>query len=287
MAVARSDAAPADRPYRGPGADRPVGIPLPPDHLPLFRRWQLRKSWHYISLWSPELVVCANAVRVGPLRQEYWAVWDRVDRRLWKRTHVFRHRVRPVPDRLVLGDGEVWIDVALDPTDEFEVYRPDGRAYIWSAKEFGAHAKGTIRLGRDQRRFEGAAFVDIDAGYHARHTSWRWMAGAGPDQSGRAVAWSGIVGLMDTPEASERTLWVDGAGYEIGPVRFSEDLTSMAFAEGGELRFTEEAVLAIKRNFLIIRSNYAHAFGTYSGTLPGGIEVREGFGVRERFDASW
>ncbi len=30
-----------------------------------------------------------------------------------------------------------------------------------------------------------------------------------------------------------------------------------------------------------------HWFGTYTGTLPGGIELREAYGVRERHDALW
>ncbi len=36
-----------------------------------------------------------------------------------------------------------------------------------------------------------------------------------------------------------------------------------------------------------VRADYEHAFGSYSGTLPGGIELREGHGVRERQDAVW
>jgi len=38
---------------------------------------------------------------------------------------------------------------------------------------------------------------------------------------------------------------------------------------------------------LLIRSDYLHWFGDYTGTLPGGIELREAPGVRERHDALW
>ena len=68
--------APPGQPYRGNGIDRPT-VPLPPDHLSLFRAGQLRKRWHYVSFWSRELSFCAARVSVGPLRQEYWAIWDR------------------------------------------------------------------------------------------------------------------------------------------------------------------------------------------------------------------
>ena len=40
-------------------------------------------------------------------------------------------------------------------------------------------------------------------------------------------------------------------------------------------------------NYLLIRSDYFHWFGTYRGTLPGGIELKEAYGVRERHDAVW
>jgi hypothetical protein len=287
MAGYPAGGSPIDQPYRGPAAGRPQGIPLPPDPMPLFRHWHLRKRWHYVTLWSSELIACANVAKVGPLRQEYWAVWDRTRKRLWKGSHAFRHRVDPKPGRLVVGDRDVAIDVTLGPLESFEAYRPEGSVYIWGRKDYGEYGSGTIRLGEESRRFEGAVFVDFSAGYYARRTKWRWMAGSGTDKQGGRVSWTGIVGLLDTPQSSERTFWAAAPGVEIGPVVFSDDLTEMTFAEGGSIVFEEEAVLSIRRNFLIIRSDYAHAFGKYSGTLPGGIEMPEGYGVRERFDGLW
>jgi hypothetical protein len=38
---------------------------------------------------------------------------------------------------------------------------------------------------------------------------------------------------------------------------------------------------------LLIRSDYLHWFGDYTGTLPGGIELSEAPSVRERHDALW
>src|SRR3712207_7172060 len=48
------------------------------------------------------------------------------------------------------------------------------------------------------------------SGYHARHTSWRWSAGIGRAKDGRRVAWNLVDGVHDAPEASERTVWLDG-----------------------------------------------------------------------------
>lgn len=281
------DPAPLDRPYRGAAAGRPRGVAIPPERLPLFRGWQLRKRWHYVTFWSPEVLLCAAKVQVGLLDQQYWAVWDRAERRMWTKTRFLRRRVHMLPGRLAIDDGAVSAEVTYEPTDRFEVYRPEGRAYIWSSKELCTPSSATVRLGERVIRTRGTTFVDVNAGYHRRRTRWRWSAGSGTDDQGRPVAWNAIVGLFDTPESSERTVWIEGAGRELGPVRFSDDLNSVAFAEGGRLEFREEATLRKRVGLFLLRSKYDHAFGVYSGTLPGGIQLGEGFGVRERQDALW
>lgn len=279
--------APLDQPYRGPADGCPEGIRIPPARLPLFRRWQLRKRWHYVSFWSRDLALCAARVQVGLLTNEYWAVWDRVERRFRTRTHYLRRRIHLGADAVAVRDGDVSIELALLPGDAFDVYRPEGRAYIWSHKELCPGTRATVRLGEVVREVTGTAFVDVNAGYHFRKTSWRWAAGASTEGQGEPVAWNAITGLFDTPAHSERTVWRGDAGTEIGPVVFSEDANSVSFAEGGGLVFTEEAVLRKRVGLFLIKSKYDHAFGVYSGTLPGGIEVREAVGVRERQDALW
>jgi hypothetical protein len=279
--------APLDRPYRGTGADRPRGVPLPPERLPLFRSGKLRKHWRYVSFWNQELSFCAARADVGPLRKEYWGIWDRASGQFRQDTHLFTGRVRLGPDRVHVRDGEVEIDVAFEDCADFEVYRPADRAYIWSRKDYCRDARGVIRHGGTERAVAGVAFVDVNAGYHERRTRWRWAAGAGRDQHDQLVAFNAIIGLHDGPESSERTIWVDGEEREIGPVAFSEDLSTVSFAEGGTLHFRPEALIEQHTNLLLVRSDYLHWFGTYTGTLPGGIELREAPGVRERHDALW
>jgi hypothetical protein len=71
-------------------------------------------------------------------------------------------------------------------------------------------------------------------------------------------------------------------------VVFADSLDAVAFAEGGELRFDAEAVRERDDNMLfVVRSSYSQPFGTFSGRLPGGVELREGFGVMERHDVTW
>src|SRR2546423_15118023 len=92
--------APIDQPYRWSGIDRPTGVPLPPEHLSLFRAGQLRKRWHYLSFWSQELSFCVARASVGPLQQEYWGVWDRAAQQFREGKHIFTNRVLFGPDHV-------------------------------------------------------------------------------------------------------------------------------------------------------------------------------------------
>jgi hypothetical protein len=278
---------PTDQPYRGNVLGRPQGVPFPPEPMPLFRSGQLRKSWHYVSFWSAGLSFCAARASVGPLRQEYWGIWDRETKHFRQGSHRFGRRVKLDSSRVHVQDGDAEIDVEFEPCIEFEVYRPARKAYIWSHKDYCRQAKGTVRYDGRTRPVTGVIFVDINAGYHERHTSWRWAAGAGMDQHNRLVAFNAITGLFDTAHQSERTIWINGEAEEVGPNSFADDLSTVSFAEGGTLRFQPEALIETHENFLVVRSDYLHWFGTYSGTLPGGIELREAYGVRERHDALW
>jgi hypothetical protein len=247
----------------------------------------LLKRWHYVTFWSPQVVLCANQVSIGPVAQEYWGVLDRTSHQFIQRTNYLTRRVTVAPTRLRINESDVTVDLPIRPDDEFEVYRPEGQAYTWSRKQFVARATAEVRLGARILRPEGAVFVDIQAGYHPHSTRWRWSAGAGLDQHGRRVAWNAIVGLADSPTSSERTLWIEGVGTEIEPVRFTPDGLTVTFADGAELTFRQEAILRKRVGLLLIKSRYDHGFGVWEGTLPGGLKVHDGVGVRERQDAIW
>lgn len=279
--------------YRGNGTDRPTDIPLPPTRLPLLYGGRLRKHWRYVSIWSSEISVCAANVYVGPVPQEFWAVWHRKTGRLLEHTRLWTGRVHvPVGNGIVrVRDGEVSIDIQLDENDndpgKFEVVTREGAAYTWTRKWAGIRAYGTVKIGAETIRVEAQALIDDNAGYHPRHTQWRWSGGAGMDISGRKIAWSVIVGLNDSEHNSERTVWVDGAAQEVGRVKFADDLSWVAFSEGGQLNFTPEATRQRRDNLILIRSAYRQPFGTFNGTLPGGIEIAEAYGVMEYHEALW
>ena len=273
-------------PFRGSGTERPDNLPLPPAPMPWLRAGRLLKRWRYVSIWSRELMICVGSVQVGPARQEFWAVWDRAERRLWERTRLRMSRVRLPPGRVLVDDGDVAIAIAIDENPGFEVVTPVGRAYTWTRKQI-VQAHGSVQVSSSRLPVEAVALIDDNAGYHPRHTRWQWCGGAGTTVEGRSVAWSVIVGLNDSPEQSERTVWVDGVDREVGPVRFEPDLSCVYFAEGAEIRFTAEAVRERRDNLLLIRSRYRQPFGAFTGALPGGLVLREGYGVMEEHEAYW
>jgi hypothetical protein len=104
---------------------------------------------------------------------------------------------------------------------------------------------------------------------------------------GERIGWNLVTGVNDTPTGSERRVWVDGAPHEVGPVSFAADLSSVSFDEGGQLSFSAWGAREDRTNLLLLRSSYRQPFGTFTGSLPGGVELAEGYGVMEWHDVWW
>jgi Protein of unknown function (DUF2804) len=240
------------------------------------------KCWRYVGVYGPELMLCLACARIGPARQAFWAVWDRQAGRLHERTSVGRGRVRLERGRArVVEDRGVTIDLELAEGAGVESVCPSGESYAWTRKQGGVLARGTVVVGGVARALEGRAVIDDTAGYYERHTSWRWSAGIGESRDGRSLAWNLVEGVNDPPTASERTVWIDGAPRELGPVHFSSDLTTV-----GALRFDAEATRVSHQNLWLVRSSYRQPFGAFVGKI-GGIELAHGYGVMEEHDVWW
>lgn len=256
--------------------------------MALVRGGRPLKSWRYVGVYGRDVMLCAATIKVGPARQCWWAVWDAEAGKLRDRTRFFGgSAVRIDEDRLRVRDRDVHVDLVLDSGPAIEVVSPHGDQYIWTRKQGGVRARGLVRLGDHERRIDERAVVDESAGYHARETAWEWSAGVGVAVDGRPVAWNLVAGVHDGEHVSERTVWVDGEPCELGPVRFAPDLASMDWASGETLAFHQQAERRRDDNLLVMRSAYRQPFGTFSGILPGGIELREGYGVMERHDVRW
>lgn len=272
-------------------ANRPMGLRLPPARLPIMMDWKLRKLWRYVGVWTSDIAVYGGSALIGPVLQEFWAVWDRRNRKMYERTRLVFGKVTVDPGRLHVKDttktgDEIEFEVSLKENEGFEVVTPQGRAYTWTRKQL-IPASGTARVGGEERRVEGLAFIDDNAGYHARRTRWKWCGGVGTDDRGRTVGWNLIVGLNDTPGASENTVWIDGKANAVGPVAFADDLSWLTFHEGARLDFQRESTRKQLDNLIVLRSDYEQPIGTFTGTLPDGAKLVEAFGVMERQDALW
>jgi hypothetical protein len=256
--------------------------------MPLWRGTRPLKRWRYVGAFCEEAMVCAGVVWIGPVRQVFWGVWDRERGRLHERTRIAgRARVRLDAGRLQVHDGDTRIELLLQEEEGVETVCPHGRGYVWTRKQAGIAATGTLGLdGEPERPLQARAVVDDTAGYHARDTAWCWAAGVGQTSDGRPAAWNLVTGVNDPPTGSERTVWVDGRPAEVGPVTFSAELDAIGSA-AGELRFAAEAQRRRRERLLVVASDYRQPFGTFSGTLPDGTELARGLGVTERHVARW
>lgn len=309
MGVRHLNAALEALPWRGPGPGRPEELRLPPGRLPLRFAGNNRKRWRYVGAYCEEAMICAARVQIGPVGQTFWAAWDRAEGKLTERTVM----------RLPGARGEVWSEgrdgapVENAPQEgcrvRIEAKHPEAGAvsgklhvgggqwaecvcpngeggYVWTRKRAPVGVGIDLRIGERHIKAEALGIEDESAGYHPRHTVWDWSAGVGALADGRAVGWNLVAGVNDPPRSSERAIWVDGEPFEPDPVAF-EGLDAVTFADGARLEFAAEAERVASEDRRLLRYSYRQPFGTFRGTLPGGLELAHGMGVMEHQDALW
>lgn len=300
-------------PWRGPGPDRP-DLALPPDKVKLRRSGIWRKQWRYIGVFSDELLLCAARVQVGPVGQTFWAVWDRESQRMIERTKLLGPIAR----------GEVWTELDQEGAGRIDWAPAEGDSrvrieapaaageeqvraflhlgagtaspwvesvcptedglYTWTRKRVSPVACD-VRIGSRRIRLEARAVEDESCGYHERHTVWDWSAGIGRSTDGRELGWNLVRGINDPATGSERAIWIDGEPTEPAPVVF-EGLDALTF-DGARLEFSAICERSKQEKRPFIEYSYRQPFGTFTGTLPGGIELEHGIGVIEHHDARW
>jgi Protein of unknown function (DUF2804) len=273
--------------------------------MSLLRSGRPLKRWRYVGIFSEELMACAAIVHVGPARQSFWALYRREQKELRERTRMlpraraleFHEGSAPAreddgcvrqPGRLRIRDSGVALDLSLDEDAGFRAHCAHGNGEVWTRKQAGVAAHGTLALdGGAAQPLAARAVIDDTAGYHARHTEWWWSAGVGESPDGHALAWNLVSGVNDPPSGSERAVWIDCVPHEAPPVRFGADLGRISARDGSELRFDAEAERSHSSSLLIVKSDYRAPFGAFSGSLPGGIAVAHGLGVVEHHRATW
>jgi len=268
----------------------------------IFHRGRPLKRWRYVGVFGEQLMCCVAQVQIGPARQTFWALHlPAVDGgRIVEREHT---RLRPrrgevelregspggaLPGVLQIRDLGVELDLELSEQEGIEARCPNGRSESWTRKQAGVAARGELRLdGGPPLAIEALAVIDDSAGYHARRTEWRWSAGVGLAPGGTPLAWNLVSGINDPASGSERAVWVNGVAHEAAPVEFASDLGSIRGEDGSLLSFRAEAERSRRDNLLIVSSDYRALFGSFSGALPGGIELARGRGVIEHHRARW
>jgi hypothetical protein len=233
------------------------------------------KHWRYLGVYRPDLMVCVGDARVAGVPQRWWAValpdGTLVEGGRGVELSPGRTRVRGV------------LELQLKAGEGMEVVSPHGRSYIWTRKQAPVHVSGRVTVGGRAFDIDGDdGFLDESAGYHARHTAWRWSAGVGRTDDGRRVAWNLVDGVHDAPSSSERTVWVDGEAREVRHQEFADDLSAV-----GGLQFREWSARESSVNMLVMRNSYRQPFGEFSGELPCGLRLAEGYGVMEEHDVRW
>ena len=215
-----------DLPIRGDL--RGVGLPIPPRKMPALHRRRPLKRWTYVGVYRSDVMLCAGAARVAGIPQRWWAV-ALPDGSLFEGSRGVEVATDRVRVKRVL-------DLELSLPEGVEVVSPHGRSYVGTRKLAPGHVRGRVTAGEHVFELDGPdGFVDESAGYHARHTEWRWSAGIGRTDDGRSVAWNLVDGVHDG-STSERTVWLDGSPEEVADQEFAPDLSRV-----GDLEFTEWA----------------------------------------------
>jgi hypothetical protein len=267
-----------------------ASAPVPVSPMALFHGTRPLKRWRYVAIFSEELMACAAQVQIGPARQCFWSLLLRPGGPLRERTHMLVRRasVQLEPGSLRINDGGVLLELALEEDAGIVADCPHGNDRVWTRKQAGIAATGALSLdGRPAQDVQARAVIDDTAGYHARRTEWWWTAGVGEGPDGAALAWNLVSGVNDPPVGSERAVWAAGTPQEVPPVGFADDLSHIRCEDGSELRFAAEAERSRRDNLVIFRSDYRAPFGTFEGTLPGGVPLARGLGVVEHHRALW
>ena len=251
--------------------------------MPLFRGRRPLKRWRYVGAYSADVMACVGQAQIGPLRQQFWAVCE-PGRPVVARTSLGRGGVSVDGSRVRVAHSDASIDLVVEERDGVETRHAD---HVWTRKQAGVAVRGSVAVEGRAYVLDCLGAVDDTAGYHRRHTTWTWSAGVGRATGGERIGWNLVTGVNDTPTGSERCVWVDGVPREVGPVQFTADLSRVSFAEGGSLGFSSWGERVDRTNVLVLRSYYRQPFGTFAGSLPGGVELAEGYGVMEWHDVWW
>ena len=228
-------------------------------------------------------MLCVGDARIGPVPQRWWAI-ARAGRHA-ARAHSRRGGSSSRPGGCASRPTAWRSSSTWRRASGSRSVTPDGSGVHLDAQAGATSpARGTRAVGGRESSGRREAFVDDRAGYHARHTAWKWSPGVGRSADGRALGWNLVTGIHDSPTQRAHDLGRRRAG-EVGPVAFADDL-SARFGDGCA-SVHRVGAREDRTNLLLLRSDYRQPFGTFEGELPAGLELAEGYGVMEEHEVWW
>jgi hypothetical protein len=251
----------------------------------------VRKRWRWVGAFQESVLVFAAAIEIGPGRVGFWGVYDRERDRLHEGTRRALPWRRPevVMDgrRTLIRSGDVEAELEFGEGQAIESICPANQGgYTWTRKLAGVPVTGRVAMDGRELQIEAMGVEDDSAGYHRRHTVWKWSAGVGVTPDGRPVGWNLVSGINDPEVSSERAIWVDGVPSEPDPVSF-DGLDAIEFADGSRLTFSAETQRShVERFPPLVRSEYHAPLGRFEGSLAA-IQLSSGLGVMESHDVLW
>lgn len=268
------------------------------------RRLTGEKTWHYVCVLSPSLVVAGAVVQLGYLSTNFLYVFDRREKRLLAdRALVLppmlvdlddnaaeaRGSLRRVRSRMVIEASnlagrffaslpglsvEITLRTEQGPQPLTAICPVGEDGLTLTQKTTCVPAVGEVRVGAATHRLRDAyACLDYSHGFLLRETRWRWASGCGRLADGRMLGLNLVEGHNDVP-VTENALWVDGRLVPVGRTRFEfergDPLRPWGLrSEDGrvDLRFEPEGVRRQNLDLKVLVSEYAQPIGTFSGVV--------------------
>ena len=155
---------------------------------------------------------------------------------------------------------------------------PNGEGgYVWTRKRRRFRSTYDVRLGERRSRARRAGSRTSRPA-----TTPATRSGAGPPASAARATGARSAGTWSRASTTRRSAPSGRSGSTASrssPARSSFDgLEAIAFDDGSRLEFSAEAERSRSENRRLVRYSYRQPFGTFRGTLPGGLELENGLG---------
>ena len=279
-----------------------------------------RKRWRYVGAFGDEVLVCAARVHVGPLVQNFWVVCDRESGEMWEKTRMLLPgRARRRVDRASRrrggrgrarrhGRARLRARRGLAGPDRLRRSRPRRLPRLPALRHGGSGPRRSAPPRRASTCGRASAptcrsrstSASATAAGGSRPAAWRTSppattrttrSGAGRRASAARPTAARSAGTSSRASTIRRSAPSGRSGSTASPpspapVGF-DGLDAIDFDDGSRLAFAKEFERSKDENRLSSSTRYRQPFGTFTGTLPGGIELESGLGVMEFHDATW